>query len=279
MQESPKPPANIESFNHRLAELSPSMPKRLRQCADFVAANPERIAVSTVSELAQGAGVQPSAFMRFCQVMGFSGFSEMQALFRNAYAQRWPDYATRLKNLRAAGEARPTTLLAEFVEAGRSSLEMLAHQVDGKAMERAVEMLAQADVIHIMGLSRAYPVAAYLSYALERMDIPSMLHDKTGNLDHRHAIRPGDVLLAVSFSPYTPETVALAGHARAVDAGLVAITDALNSPFHRLGGEALVVSEIDVGAFRALSAAFSLAIALAVAVGMRREGLTDAGAG
>ena len=33
-----------------------------------------------------------------------------------------------------------------------------------------------------------------------------------------------------------------------------------------------VVSEVDVGAFRALSATFALAIALAVAVGARRNG-------
>ena len=36
----------------------------------------------------------------------------------------------------------------------------------------------------------------------------------------------------------------------------------------------LLVSEVDVGAFRALSATFALAIALAVAVGARRDGAT-----
>lgn len=275
MQRNPAPPADMAEFQARLAELSPQMPKRLRQCADHVAANPEQIAVSTVADLARAAGVQPSAFVRFCQILGFSGYSEMQALFRGDFARRWPDYATRLKNLRAAGEAQPTTLLAEFVEAGRSSLELLAHQVDAAAMERAVAALAHARIIHLVGLSRAYPVAAYLSYAFEKMNIPTMLHDKTGNLDHRHAIRSGDVVLAISFSPYTPETVTLAGYATGAGAELVAITDALNSPFHKLGGQALVVSEVDVGAFRALSATISLAIALAVSVGARRDALEN----
>ncbi len=271
MRKNPAAPGDVASFHTRLAELSPAMPKRLRQCADFVARNPDRIAVSTVADLARAAGVQPSAFVRFCQIMGFSGFSDLQTLFRGELAERWPDYATRLENLRADGEARPAALLAEFVEAGRASLEMLAHQVDAGALERAVGLLSEAGIIHILGLSRAYPVAAYLSYAFEKMDIPTMLHDKTGNLDHRHSIRRGDVLLAISFSPYTPETVALAGFAHGLGVELVAITDALNSPFHKLGAEALIVSEVDVGAFRALSATLSLAISLAVAVGARRE--------
>ncbi len=261
----------MAEFQARLAHLSLGLPKRLRQCADYVAAHPEKIAVSTVADLSRAAGVQPSAFVRFCQMLGFSGYSEMQALFRGDYARRWPDYATRLENLRAAGEAQPTTLLAEFVEAGRASLELLAHQVDSEVLEDAVSTLAGARIIHLLGLSRAYPVAAYLSYAFEKMNIPTMLHDKTGNLDHRHAIRAGDVALAISFSPYTPETVALAGFARGEGAELVAITDALNSPFHKLGARALIVSEVDVGAFRALSATISLAIALAVSVGARRD--------
>ena len=51
-------------------------------------------------ELAEAAEVPPSAFVRFCQLFGFSGFSEMQRLFRDAYAPRWPDYPTRIEALR-----------------------------------------------------------------------------------------------------------------------------------------------------------------------------------
>ena len=86
-----------------MLEVSDGLPKRLKQCADYVAANPDRIAVSTVAEMAEGAGVKPSAFMRFCQVLGFSGFSQMQRLFRDSYVQNWPDYPTRLEKLRESG--------------------------------------------------------------------------------------------------------------------------------------------------------------------------------
>ncbi|PCH81461.1 MAG: RpiR family transcriptional regulator [Hyphomicrobiales bacterium] len=263
-------PQTIEEFQVRFSEISGSLPKRLRQCADYIAINEDKIAVSTVAELAVAAGVQPSAFMRFCQLMGFSGYSEMQRLFRGAWGQRWPDYATRLKNLKSEGAGSPTALLAEFVEAGRVSLETLAGTVDSEALKCSVEVLANAPMIHLLGLKRAFPVASYLAYAFEEMNIPALLHDCVGMLDHRNAIRRGDVLIAVTFAPYSSETLDLAQFARERDCPIVAITDSTNSPLRKIGAHILSVSEVDFGSFRGLSATLSLAITLAVSVGSRR---------
>ncbi|MCF6321348.1 MAG: MurR/RpiR family transcriptional regulator [Rhizobiaceae bacterium] len=260
-------PKTIDEFHERLHEVSGSMPKRLKQCADYIAANTEIIAVSTVAELAEGAGVQPSAFIRFCKLLGFSGFSELQRLFRAIYAERWPDYTTRLEKLKEEGAGSPSSLLAEFVEAGYSSLENLARTVDSKVLSDAVQILSKARMIHIVGLQRAFPVAAYLAYAFEKMSTPAMLHDGVGSLDHRHAIRSGDVLIAITFSPYSAVTLELAEYARSQGCPVVAITDSVNSPLRDLGAHVLTVMEVDFGKFRALSASLSLAITVAVGVG------------
>ena len=139
-------PQNVEEFHQRLRAMTDALPKRLRQCAEYLAAHADRIALSTVAELAQAAGVQPSALMRFCQIMGFSGFSEMQRLFRESYAQVWPDYATRLRNLSAQGPESSTTLLAGFIDASRISLEKLAKTAEPDRLEAAVATLGAAGV-------------------------------------------------------------------------------------------------------------------------------------
>ena len=265
------PPTSVEEFRVRLAGVSVVLPRRLRQCADFIAANTDRIAVSTVAELAAGADVPPSALMRFCQILGFSGFSEMQRLFREAYSPGWPDYATRLKNLKSEGADSPSALLAEFIEAGRLSLEALAKTADEVALGRAVDLLAAADTVHIVGLRRAFPVASYLAYVFEKMSVPAMLHDGVGKLDHRFALRAGDAVLAITFAPYSEETLALAQDAQARGLPVVALTDQLTSPLVRLSDAVLTVPEVDFGAFRSLSATLALAISLAVAVGSARE--------
>ena len=228
--------------------------------------------MSTVAELATGADVPPSAVMRFCQILGFSGFSEMQRLFREAYSPGWPDYSTRLKNLKEGGTGSPSALLAEFIEAGRQSLEALAKSADELALHRAVSVLAGADTVHIVGLRRAFPVASYLAYVFEKMSVPAMLHDGVGKLDHRFALRPNDAVLAITFAPYSEETLTLAQDARARGLPVVALTDRMTSPLVRYADAILTVPEVDFGAFRSLSATIAMAIALAVAIGTARGG-------
>ena len=263
-------PASVDEFRSRLAEVIDDLPRRLRQCAEYIAANIDRIAVSTVAELAAGADVPPSALMRFCQIMGFSGFSEMQRLFREAYAPGWPDYSTRLKNLKEEGAGSPAALLAEFIEAGRLSLEALAKSADEVALTQAVFLLTAAQTVHVVGLRRAFPVATYLVYVFEKMAVPAMLHDSVGRLDHRFALRPGDALIAITFAPYSEETIALAQDAKARGLPVVALTDRMTSPIVRYSDAVITVPEVDFGAFRSLSATIAMAISLAVAVGSAR---------
>ena len=266
-----KAPETIEEVTSRIGQRAESFPKRLKQCADYIAANPDRIAVSTVAELAEAAGVQPSAFMRFCQELGFSGFSQMQRLFRDDFSQKWPDYGTRLQKLREHGTETPSALLAEFVDAGRMSLENLMSSVDLQELDIAVNHLAKAKTIHLAGFRRAFPVVSYLGYAFEKMEIPVILHSGIGGMRFDHSLSSDDALIAVTFAPYTEQTLEIANLAKTKGAQVVAITDLVTSPIARLGTVRLLVSELEVGAFRALTASLSLAITLAVSVGAQRE--------
>ncbi|MBL9046092.1 MAG: MurR/RpiR family transcriptional regulator [Tabrizicola sp.] len=268
--DGPAPPKSVDEVRQRLTGLR-DLPKRMQQCADHLAANLDRIAVSTVAELAAGAGVAPSALMRFCTLLGFQGFSDLQRPFREALAGGLPDYATRLRNLKQGGGDRPAALVAEFIESGRRSLENLAQGVDKAALSHAVSVLAGASTLHLVGLRRAYPVAAYLAYVCEKLTVPAMLHDAVGGVAQSHALRRGDALLAISFSPYSKETLDLASKAIAAGLPVVALTDSLTGPLARLSTVVLTVEEVDFGAFRALSATLALALGLAVAVAARRE--------
>lgn len=264
-------PQTVEAFRDRLLDLNGQLPRRLQQCADHVATHLDHIALSTVAQIAQGAGVPPSAVMRFCQIMGFSGFAEMQRLFRSALSRSAPDYATRLANLKAGGANNPATLVAEFVEAGRQSMEALARDLNESALDQAVTILAQAKTIHLAGFRRSFPVASYLAYVFDKLGVPAILHDGVAGLGHRSTLQPGEALLAITFAPYSEETLSLAAHARSKGLAVVALTDPPASQLAGVADTILTVKEIDFGAFRSLSAVIALALSLAVAVAARRE--------
>jgi DNA-binding MurR/RpiR family transcriptional regulator len=265
------PPDTVDAFHDRLTQIRGQLPRRLQQCADHLATHSDRVALSTVAQIAEGAEVPPSALMRFCQVMGFSGFAEMQRLFRSALPMGLPDYAARLANLKSGPKGAPSALVAEFIDAGRQSLEALAQDLNEALLDQVVTCLSRASTIHLAGLRRSYPVVAYLAYVLEKLEIPALLHEGTGGLANRAALRPGDALLVVSFAPYAAETLALAQAAKVAGLPVVALSDRAESPLARLADTTLVVTEVDFGAFRSLSATIALALSLAVAVAARRE--------
>jgi DNA-binding MurR/RpiR family transcriptional regulator len=267
----PAPPASLADLNARLAALGPGLPRRLQQCADHLAAHPDQIALSTVAKVAQAAGVAPSALMRFCQHLGFSGYAEMQRLYREALARRPPDYATRLANLKSRGADHPAALLAEVVEAGRRSLENLAGDLEENTLNQAVDLLAAARTMHLAGFRRSFPVAAYFAYVGDKLGLPVVLHDGVAGLAASAALRPGDALLAITFAPYAEETLALARTARAAGLPVVLMTDPPATRVAPLANCVLTVREVDFGAFRSLSAAIALSLALALAVAARRD--------
>ena len=264
-------PQAVEAFRERLVDLNGQLPRRLQQCADHVALNLDSIALSTLAQVAQAAGAPPSAMMRFCQIMGFSGYAEMQRLFREALSRAVPDYATRLANLKAGGAGQPATLVAEFVEAGRQSMEALARDLDENALNQAVDWLSRARTIHLAGFRRSFPVASYLAYVFDKLGVPAVLHDGVAGLGHRSALQPGDALLAITFAPYSEETLALAAQARDRGLAVVALTDPPAGEISGLADVRLSVTEIDFGAFRSLSAVIAVALSLAVAVAAWRD--------
>jgi DNA-binding MurR/RpiR family transcriptional regulator len=265
------PPSTTDDLLARVRALDGQLPRRLQQCADHVLAHSDRIALSTVAQFSAEAGVPASAMMRFCQQFGFSGYSEMQRLFRDALSTRLPDYATRLARLKEGPAGHPSQLVAEFVEAGRLSMEALARDLDEIKLEQAVAALSTAKVIHLVGFRRSFPVTAYLAYVLQKLDVPAILHHGIGGSDQQVTLQPGDAVLAVTFTPYSSETLGLMRSARDRAIPVVALTEPPGTGLTGVADIVLGVTEVDFGAFRSLSATIALALSIALAVAARRE--------
>jgi DNA-binding MurR/RpiR family transcriptional regulator len=269
------PPRDFEGFKARLLARREALPARLVQAAEFALAHPDEIAFGTVASVAEAAQVQPSALIRFAKSLGYNGFSELQEVFRDRLRERWPPYGERLAKLRHEGPREGAAgLLKRFSESAARSLERLQDTVGAEDLEPAVAVLAKARTIHLLGLRRAFPVAAYLAYALGKLEVSASLADHVGALagEQLAGARPGDALVAVSFTPYTPATIELANAFAAKGFPVVAVTDSPFSPLAPAATARIEIVEADVGGFRSLAATFCVAMTLAVAVAERRSG-------
>lgn len=268
-QQQDPPRDDFDGFVALLRERGPNLPKRLRQVADYALANPDDMALNTAAQVAQQAGVQASTLVRFAQALDYSGFSELQQLFRSRLRQQFPDYRERLVALREEGAAGPNmaqVLLDGFAEASRGSLSRLQSTIRHRDVDRATDLLAVAETIILIGARRMFPVVSYLAYAFGKLGIRAVLVDNIASLGPEQAAiaREGDVVLSVSCAPYTPGTVAIAAAAHEKGIPVIAITDSALSPLAQHCSLCLEVEEADYGAFRSMSATFVLAMTLAV---------------
>ena len=128
--------------------------------------------------------------------------------------------------------------------------------------------MIESDVVHIAALGRSFPFGTYLTYALSHLGVPNMLLDSLGGMfaEKGKTIRKGDVLLAISFSPYANEVLKLAGNVQERGIPVIVISDSILSPLGLFSDVCLEVEEIEVFGFRGvvLSALMCLSLSLVV---------------
>lgn len=249
-------------------DLSP----RLRQLAEFALRYPNDMALETIAVIAERVQVPPSSLIRFASAFGYDGFSAMQRVFRSQLVERTTDYAERIQALRRTADgSSPASVLDRLAEAGIHALEHLRGTTRPEQLDAATELLTDAEAIHVVGQRRAFPVAAYLAYALGQLGTRAHLLDGVGGMTQQQAscMTPRDALVAVSFAPYAPETMAVAQRAHQRGTPIVVLTDGPLSPLLPMARVAFEIEDAELQDFRSLSATMCLALALVVHVGQR----------
>ena len=271
------PPHAFNELRDLIIEKRDKLPRRLAQVAAYTIEFPDDIAFGTVGSISERAAVQPSTLVRFAKALGYSGFSELQAVFQQRLRDRPNNYEARLQAFdeHTSGHSPAMALIDGFSEAATRSVERFKERIKPEDLDEAARILAAADTIYLIGLRRSYPITAYLSYALGTLGIKTVLAGSPSGVDREILSFAGarDAALAVSFTPYAPMTVEYTRQVVGQNTPLVAITDSPFSPLALNTSVWFEVVESDFEGFRTLAAAMTLAAALAVAVAERRRGV------
>ena len=261
-------PETLDQLMTQIEQKHASMPKRLREIGNFVLGHPEAIALSTLAELAAETDIATSAFVRFAQTLGFDGFSQMQAVFRQQVRSSWPQYASRLSDM---ADVNPADHFEALSASAVASINRLSNSVSMEHLEAAVCKLAGAETIWFAAGGRARPVTAYMRYMLTKLGIRTQEFREAPSEAMRelNLIGPNDVLLVVSFASYGELTVKLAQEAASRGVEIVSVTDTMVSPVAL--DTTLLVTEESIFGFRSLCATMNLAQYLAIEIGLKRE--------
>jgi DNA-binding MurR/RpiR family transcriptional regulator len=270
-------PTSAEEFNSALLDRYDDLSKRLQQIARYVLDEPNAVALETLTVIAERCGVQPSAVVRFAQSFGFSGATQMQRLFRDGLISNNAalGYSERVRKFNESldDEARNHSLVGEFVRGNLLALQNLEQTVGEGDMSAAVKLIADADTVFVVGFRRAFPVSSYLAYSLQQLGKKVLFIDGVAGLARQQAktITSRDLLIAVSFKPYSQETVELVEIAVANEAPVLSISDSMVSPISRSAALVLQVIEAEVRSFRSLATSICLAQALVIGFAFDHE--------
>jgi len=252
----------------RLREAYPSLSPRLQQAARYVLDDPDGVALHSMRRLAGEAGVNPATMVRLAQALDFPGYEAFRETFRTRVREQAAGLTERVRALQARRDAAPgdDDILGEMLGADLRNLQQTLENIDPGQLRTCAALLAGARRIYVIGLRSCYPVAYGFRYAAGVLVDNVVLLDGTGGIlaDSLRGIGPRDVLLTVSFTPYTRDTVAVTRYAARRRVPVIAITDSVVSPVSG-DGEALIVSTDSPSVFQSTVAAVAVVQALVAA--------------
>ena len=276
MTETISQPRDLDEFLGEIRERYDALSDRLQRIARHILDEPNDVAFETLAIVAERSKVQPSAIVRFAQAFGFPGASPMQRLIRDGLLRedRSVGYTERIRQHRygIASDVQGTRqLLSEFVEGNILALENLNHAVGPRDLEVAIDLLDRANTVFVAGFRRSFPVASYLAYMLAQTEKRVVLVDGLAGLQLQQirGLDASDVVVAISFAPYSAEAVMIIEAAKG-RSPVMAITDSVIGPIAKDADLVLQVRESEVRGFRSLAASMCLAQTLAIGLVARK---------
>ncbi|MFC5695553.1 MurR/RpiR family transcriptional regulator [Pseudomonas sp. GCM10022186] len=225
----------LEAIERREADIS--LGSSSRRVLTALIEAPQRAAVSSISELADQLGVNPSTFSRLAQKLGYGGFSKFQDVFRREVTEGRTFYSDQASRLLVPSGSNDS--IGQLTRLGRqesANMASMIEQVDCADFDATVELLTSARRVRIHGMRQFNSLALFMAYALGmlRPDVAPLDAARQGVADALAQLDEGDVLLVASCFPYTPSVLATAEVAARHGIQVVALTDSSSSPLAKI---------------------------------------------
>lgn len=251
----------------RVRSMLPTLADSEVRVARWLLEEPQRLLSRSMAQVAQEAGVSDTTVLRFCRSVGYRGFTDVKLAVAGDVAQH-----DRLMVEGLSADDDLATISSKVFAASAQALADTAATLDIDELRRAVELLAGARRVVVIGVGTSIPIVLDLHHKLFRIGLDCVAHTDsylqlmaTALLDRR------DVVIGISHSGTSIDPVLTLDKARERGCGTIAITGNGHSPFTRSADVTLlsVGTELRPEARASRVAQMAIADALYVALSMR----------
>jgi DNA-binding MurR/RpiR family transcriptional regulator len=248
VNERPDPDGERNDLVAKVFAAYPALSRKHKTIARFVLDNPEAVAFGSASVLGSKTGTSAATVVRFCQALGYGGYSQLQEAIRERMSQQ--RMAMRRLEQRLAEQTTIQDPLTRALAIDIHNIERTAILANRGQFEAAAEDIRRARQVLVVGSGLAAMLAEYLVYSLQRLDVPA--RSVTGGEEPLAMAlafsQPDDVVIGISFRQNPRYTVKALEQARLVGARSIGIADSELSPLlpaADYGFQAAVESLID----------------------------------
>ncbi len=210
-----------------LKEAVQTLSPQMRVAGKYIVDHPAEFGLDPIRDSARKANVSTYTFVKLAKNLGFVSFEEMREPFRYALTVNsgLSGAASWIDDLRSGTGSGKT-----FAEAARNSMAIVKNSLERQNLEElssVADILLSARTVYLTAVRSSHAMAYYLHY-VGRMALPTMelvpRHINSA-IDDLNDAGPEDVLIAITITPYSRETVMACEFAQKRGAKLILITD------------------------------------------------------
>lgn len=248
----------------------PEFSKGQKRIARYILDHYDKAAYMTASRLGSIVEVSESTVVRFAIEVGFDGYPEMQRALQELIRTR----LTAVQRVDVTNNLiGDDDVLDKVLGSDSEKIRRTLDEIDRKSFNDAVDKIAGAGSVYIIGVRSSSTLAGFLNFNLRMiLDNVKLVGTSSGSeiFEQIMNIGRGDVLIAISFPRYSKRIINAVEYAQSAGADVISITDSRQSPI-AAGANQLLLARSDMVSFvDSLVAPLSIINAVIVAVARKK---------
>lgn len=255
----------------RLDEKYDKFSKGQKRLALYIRENYDKAAFLTAVKMGEAVGVSESTVVRFATQLGYKGYPE----FQKALGELVRTKLNSIQRMEVTyGRIGQSEILENVLHSDIDKIKLTFDTIDQQAFEMAVDTIANARKIYVVGIRSCAPLANFLAYYLNLVccDVTCInTNGSTEIFEQLIRINEEDVIIGISFPRYSMRTLKALEFASNRKAKVITLTDSIHSPINLYSSCNLIARSDMAAIVDSLVAPLSVINALVVALCMKKQ--------
>lgn len=255
----------------RINDKKDSFSKGQKLLASYIMDNYDKAVFLTAAKLGKIVGVSESTVVRFAAQLGYEGYPEFQRDLEEVVKNK----LNSIQRMEVTyGRIPQPEILNSVLQSDMEKIKQTLDVIDQEAFDSAVETIAGAKHIYVVGIRSCAPLASFFSFYLNLIfeNVKLLQTNSSSELfEQMIRINEDDVIIGISFPRYSMRTLKAMEFANKRNAKVITLTDSVHSPMTLYSSCNLIARSDMASIVDSLVAPLSVINALLVALFMKKQ--------